>query len=1069
MASKTRILASLAVFFLATLFLPQNAFSQRTFFQKNGPGWYTLGIDGGLAWQTSDVQTAWNGGGGGLTLAKNLAYRPGGWLSFDLRGRLLYTRSFGADHRRSLLGENAALNGSDPNRLDYFIDLNEPIDSSFVFANHRTSMFEGGLEGVLTFNRLRERTGLVISLFGGVGLDWYRTKIDQADASGIYAVNYLKINQLASRRDIIGSLDGIRDRRFETLADGFENESGKVGFMPGAGVEIGFQVTPRFVIGVGHKLTFSRTDYLDGHAPTTKFEGLKDIAHYTNLHLRWDLEPATRRPKAPEIVIVDPKNNPHQADSPNYFVRATIKNVQSAVDVEARLNGNDAPFRFSNENFGASIRLKNGRNELKIRASNPVGSDEKTVVFFFKDESMPLPPPPPPPSEPRPEVRFTNPDRSPMTVEQADFQVRADVRNVRSSRDLRFFVNGEEETRFSFNNNFEASIRLREGRNTVRLEVRNGAGQASDEAEIRLETRPADEKPRVSITRLADPTGKNRGCQTSIEARIEHVERREDIQVLLNRREISDWNWTRGGLLTADFDLIPGENRIVVKASNRAGSDQDERTVNCREAAEPTGKRPIVNFTEPGQKSSVSEKATTTVRASVLNIGNRNDLTFKVNGATSTSFDFDSRTQILIANLTLKSGENTVSIKAQNPFGVDEQSVKIIWNSTISLPKKPKVTISEPTDGQKFVQKTCVLAAKIEHVNDKNQVRVTRNGSPVSGVDFDPKRGVLKVTIELLEGENRFVVSATNADGSAEDAATVYFSKAKKPPVVSISSPKNGSVTDKKETQIEATISEMTSALGVSFTVNGLAVTRFSFAEGKFSGTATLKEGENTAIIKATNADGSDEKTVKITLKSVKADPPMPVQPKPTVAFTEPKRAGGKTATVAATLKFTAQNVAAASELKLTQNGQPVEISSFNSRSGEGSAAVKLVAGENKFKLEAATKSGSASAETSLVLELKSVPAEQKPAISIESASQPVGTPTAPNVGKSTVIAKIQHIRTAGQITVLLNGKPVEGFSFNSKTGVFQHTFTLERGNNTVVIKAKNTAGEVEASRVITF
>jgi hypothetical protein len=181
-----RLLTLCLALFASTLF------AQNTHFPARSAGWVTLGIDGGTAFQTGDVKIDFKGYGGGLTLAKNLAYRPGGLLSFDLRGRFLLTRSFGLDTKRSYgIQNNDWLNGTQSN-ANYLLDKQAPNDSSFVYQNFRNGMGELGLEGVLTLNRLRERTGLVVSLFGGLGIDMYRTKIDQLDALG-QRYNYFSI------------------------------------------------------------------------------------------------------------------------------------------------------------------------------------------------------------------------------------------------------------------------------------------------------------------------------------------------------------------------------------------------------------------------------------------------------------------------------------------------------------------------------------------------------------------------------------------------------------------------------------------------------------------------------------------------------------------------------------------------------------------------------------------------------------------------------------------------------------------------------------------------------------
>ena len=249
--------------FLAICTVQLSAQQTASHFSARERGWWTFGLDAGLAYQSSDVRTQFNGWGTGLTLGKNLLYRPGGMFSFDLRGRGLFTRSYGADAVRSYgLEKNAALNGNYLASLDYLRDKTAPNDSSFVYHNYRHSMGELGLEGVLTFNQIRERTGIVFALFGGIGLDFYRSKTDQLSNDQIY--NYLTISSENSKNIVLADLKDIRDGIYESPADGFTEGSLKAGLMPGAGIELGYQVAPRFVIGIGHKITFSRTDILDG-------------------------------------------------------------------------------------------------------------------------------------------------------------------------------------------------------------------------------------------------------------------------------------------------------------------------------------------------------------------------------------------------------------------------------------------------------------------------------------------------------------------------------------------------------------------------------------------------------------------------------------------------------------------------------------------------------------------------------------------------------------------------------------------------------------------------------------
>jgi len=93
------------------------AFTQVSTYERQR-GHLTFGLNGGLAYQQSDVPSILEGYGFGLTLAKNLYYKPGAGLSVDVRGRGLYTKSYGLDYfQSSAILNNPVLNGT--KELDY--------------------------------------------------------------------------------------------------------------------------------------------------------------------------------------------------------------------------------------------------------------------------------------------------------------------------------------------------------------------------------------------------------------------------------------------------------------------------------------------------------------------------------------------------------------------------------------------------------------------------------------------------------------------------------------------------------------------------------------------------------------------------------------------------------------------------------------------------------------------------------------------------------------------------------------------------------------------------------------
>ena len=70
----------------------------------------------------------------------------------------------------------------------------------------------------------------------------------------------------------------------------------------------------------------------------------------------------------------------------------------------------------------------------------------------------------------------------------------------------------------------------------------------------------------------------------------------------------------------------------------------------------------------PGNNSVV--QSSTQLRAQLININDVNKIQLFVNGEAINDFQFDAQRQMLSANLTMRSGNNTVKIKAYNNNGI---------------------------------------------------------------------------------------------------------------------------------------------------------------------------------------------------------------------------------------------------------------------------------------------------------------------------------------------------------------------------------------------------------------
>ncbi len=1060
--------------FIALGYIQLSAQQITSKFTSRERGWWTFGIDGGLAYQSADVRTTFNGWGAGLTLGKNLLYRPGGAFSFDVRGRGLFTRSYGLDFKPSYgLQRNDALNGNYSSELDYLQDESAPNDSSFVYQNYRHSMGELGLEGVLTFNRLRERTGVVLSLFGGIGLDFYSTKTDQLAGNEPY--NYLSVNSSNSKNIILADLKDLRDGTYESPADGFTEQSLKAGLMPGAGIELGYQVGPHFVIGIGHKITFSRTDILDGqrwtnsNAPT----GNNDWQHYTNLHFRWDIGRAEPKVAAPRIEIINPGSSPYVTSSSNENLRARIQNVYAYSDVQCYLNGSNQPFTFEKGRLSADLRLRPGRNEARIVATNPAGRDEKTVVLVLEDRYTPPPPPytpppvtpPPPPVMPRPEVRIVEPSRSPYTTDRDNVRLLAQIRNVTDQRDLRLFVNGSD-ARFTLAEGLEASVRLREGRNTIRVEANTSGGRASDEIEVVYQrytappppppSGPQGKRPVVRITQPRNNTETTTVSNYTLKATVEEVDNRDDITVYFNGNVLRNVSFdVRSHALSADLNLITGNNSVTIRARNRYGDGEASASI----IKNVVQQKPEVTITEPREGASFRQPATT-FKATTRFVTSRNDITLELNRRT-VPFNFDANTGAVTADLTLQEGKNSVAISVKNSAGSAQATAQVNYLA----PKPPKVNITEPANNSETRTAQGQLTAGLVNVDNKNDVTVQVNGASVL-FSFDPKRKIISARVNYVEGNNTIRVSAKTDAGSDEASVLVRFIKAQ-PPVVTILNPKGTrNITDKPAFTLTAKVTNVFSDKNVQVTLNGTSVTGFTLDKGgNLSAGVTLKNGKNTFVVKATTPDGTAEATASIQLEVPAV---VIVDPKPVLEFVTPKRSGVTMAEVAFNMKATAKNLTDKSQIRLKLNGQEIRNFDFSVRAAAVTAALTLKEGKNIILLEATNKGGSATAQTEIIYK-PAAPSVPKPEVVIESASQPTVSPFNPNEGRSAVVANVRYIDAKEQILVKVNGAAVTDFTFNAATAKVTWVSVLKRGDNPVEITVTNAGGSATATRNVKF
>ena len=128
-------------------------------------------------------------------------------------------------------------------QLDSIHNLNpnyQQFISAQAYRNYRMDLNDFSLEGVLSLHKLREKTGVLLYGFGGLGIVDYRVKADYLNGQVPY--NYSNLNG-GDDRSFAREIKRESDMEFETVV-----MTNQLKFMPSLGIGIGYQLSlPHFL------------------------------------------------------------------------------------------------------------------------------------------------------------------------------------------------------------------------------------------------------------------------------------------------------------------------------------------------------------------------------------------------------------------------------------------------------------------------------------------------------------------------------------------------------------------------------------------------------------------------------------------------------------------------------------------------------------------------------------------------------------------------------------------------------------------------------------------------------
>lgn len=221
-------------------------------------------------------------------------------------------------------------------------------------------------------------------------------------------------------------------------------------------------------------------------------------------------------------------------------------------------------------------------------------------------------------------------------------------------------------------------------------------------------------------------------------------------------------------------------------------------------------------------------------------------------------------------------GVYVVTAEATNTAGT---AVTKTANLTVKETVKPVITISSPSNGAYIASNQPNIVFTVTDETNGSGVKIDSLSVKIDGRAITS--GITKTAITngysvtvtpstLSDGSHTVTINCADNDGNRATEKSTTFTVDTVPPVLNVTSPDDGLITNKSTVVVAGTTNDSTSS-PVTLTVNGKTVSVGS--DGSFSTTVTLSEGENTITIEAVDKAGK----VSTVTRTVTLDSSTPV------------------------------------------------------------------------------------------------------------------------------------------------------------------------------------------------
>lgn len=714
------------IIFTALILFSIKGFSQATYTDQAGK--WRLGLNAGAMWQTSDV-TPHAGIAGGFTIERILNKKADAFIGFALGLRYLSGNCTGLDTKPSYgVANNTVLNGTFDTTLNY------AKHGGVFYNNYKTFIHEGALELKINFPRFEQKTNIIFHVFGGLGICNYKTWINALNVNGnMYDFSTLQNAQNVTAADVKKVLNGS----YGTLAQG-SSSTGTTTWLPSVGVGLGYKLSKHFSLVFEYRLSFPRTNLLDGVTYNMNNEPIRnnDLYNYASANLLFTIYGKQHKSSynttpvytnannnystptqpinnttvynnnystppvngsngynsAPQVYppyvnITYPANN--YSSQGNYVsVQGNVQNIQSANQMAISQNG--YPIKYfsydpNSGNFNFQTFLQQGTNNIIVTANSPYGTGSQGVTVFYN-------PPYTPPSSGTVGTVYPNGNA------------------------------GNNYTNNTYQNNTNQTVTINPNVVTPANPVNNNTPPHFGGTIVPVQL---DVKPVVQFTNPYHSPEDVFNPIYNISATVQNVTLANQITVTINGNNIQQFNYNPSTkILDFTANLLTGFNSIHISATNAAGTDSKSTVIDYK----PVGKPPRIDVFNPASNPYTSLQSNIIVNGYVYNVSSSSDITVNFDGNILT-FNYNNNTHEIDIPVNLLNGSNQLNITANNSFGNDVKSLTLIYQAA------PNFTVNPHTLGGNNNNQTQPTFTVNPHTFNGNQAQPTftaTQGNPLS-------------------------------------------------------------------------------------------------------------------------------------------------------------------------------------------------------------------------------------------------------------------------------------------------------------------------------------------------